>query len=161
LVDVACSTCGTRSPRTKTRPWWDTHFIVDARAPTEPASERLARRWFELVREGSYARMCELLHEDVELVSRLEAGHLVKGRDDVAAFLLGTVATRLYEATAETYTALDDERVLVVGRMRWIDDERVIRDDPIVWALEFEDGLLLRFLPARSAVEAETLLAGR
>ena len=43
--------------------------------------------------------------------------------------------------------------------MRWIDDERVIRDDPAVWAMEFRDGLVLRFLPARSALEAETLLA--
>ncbi len=43
--------------------------------------------------------------------------------------------------------------------MRWIDDDRVIRDDPIVWALEFRDDLLLRLVPARSAIEAETILA--
>ena len=39
------------------------------------------------------------------------------------------------------------------------DDDRVIRDDPTVWAMEFRDGLVLRFLPARTALEAETLLA--
>ena len=65
----------------------------------------------------------------------------------------------LYEAVTDGYTPLDDERVIVEGRMRWIDDERVIRDDPAFWAMEFRDGLVLRFLPARSALEAETLLA--
>ena len=59
----------------------------------------------------------------------------------------------------ESYTPLDDDRIIVEGRMRWIDDERVIRDDPVIWAMEFRDGLLLRFLPARTALEAETLLA--
>ena len=54
---------------------------------------------------------------------------------------------------------LDGERVVVEGRMRWIDEDRVIRDDPVLWAMEFEDGLLRRFLPARTAVEAETLLS--
>ena len=39
----------------------------------------------------------------------------------------------------ELYTPLDDDRVIVEGRLRWIDDERVIRDDPVVWALEFRD----------------------
>ena len=42
--------------------------------------------------------------------------------------------------------------------MRWIDADRVIRDDPVLWAIEFKDGLLLRFLPAGSAIEADTLL---
>ncbi len=54
-----------------------------------------------------------------------------------------------------------DLRVTVEGRVRWIDDERVIRDDPIVWALEFRDGLLLRLLHGRSVIDAEALLAKR
>lgn len=102
-----------------------------------------------------------MLHEDAELVSRLEPGLVVKGRDDVADFILRTVATHLYDASTETYTPLDDDRIVVEGRMRWIDDERVIRDDPTVWAMEFKNGLLLRFLPARNAIEAETLLSTR
>ena len=67
--------------------------------------------------------------------------------------------TNLYEAVTEVFTTLDDDRVVVEGRMRWIDDERVIRDDPVVWAMEFRDGLLLRFVPTRSVFEAETTLA--
>jgi hypothetical protein len=99
-----------------------------------------------------------MLHEDVELVSRVQAGTVVEGRADAARFLRETVATRLYEATADVYTPLDDTRVVVEGRMRWIDDDRVIRDDPVVWAMEFRGELLLRFVPARTTIEAEALL---
>jgi hypothetical protein len=99
-----------------------------------------------------------MIHERASLVSRLEPGHVLEGREEATAFILATVATRLYEATAETYSPLDDERVVVQGRMRWIDEERVIRDDPVVWALAFEDGLLVYSVPARNAVEAEALL---
>lgn len=120
---------------------------------------RLARRWFELAHEGAFDRLCDMLHDDALVVSRIEPGVVVEGREEVAAFIHETISTRLYDTTTETYTVLDDERVIVEGRMRWIDDERVIRDDPVVWALEFRDGLLVRFLPARTTVEAETLLS--
>jgi hypothetical protein len=110
------------------------------------------------VREGSFDRLCEMLHDDALLVSRIQSGLVVEGREDVAAFILEKVAKRLYEATPETFTPLDEDRVIVEGRMRWMDDDRVIRDDPVLWAIEFRDGLLLRFLPARTTIEAETLL---
>ncbi len=121
-------------------------------------SETLARRWFSTVEEGAFDRLPELVHENITLVSRVQPGAVVQGRDEVARFIRETVSGSLYEASAERYVPLDDTRVAVEGRMRWIDDERVIRDDPIVWALEFEDGLLLRFVPARTIVEAETVL---
>ena len=59
---------------------------------------------------------------------------------------------------SSAYQALDDDRVVVEGRIRWIDEDRVIRDDPVTWAMEFRDGLLVRFIPARTLVEAETIL---
>jgi hypothetical protein len=83
---------------------------------------------------------------------------VVRGREDVARFIADSVAPSLYEAAVEVYTPLDDERVVVEGRLRWIDEDRVIRDDPVVWALEFRDELLLRFAAARSTLEAEALL---
>ena len=92
-------------------------------------------------------------------MSKVRAGTVVEGRADVASFIQETVANSLYEAVTDVYTPLDDERVIVEGRIRWIDDERVIRDDPVVWAMEFRDGLLLRFVPARTTIEAETILA--
>jgi hypothetical protein len=98
------------------------------------------------------------VHEDVELVSKIRAGTIVRGRADVVHFIQETVAPSLYEAAVELYTPLDESRVVVEGRVRWIDDDRVIRDDPVVWALEFCDGLLIRFAGTRTTVEAEAIL---
>jgi hypothetical protein len=124
-----------------------------------PDSERLARRWFAAVASAEFEQLQELVHQDVQLVSKIRTGAVVEGRDDVARFIRESIAPNLYEAVTEVFTALDGERVIVEGRMRWIDDDRVIRDDPVVWAMEFRDGLLLRFIPARSVLEAETILA--
>jgi ketosteroid isomerase-like protein len=136
----------------------DTPGIDDPPAAPEVTSERLARRWFALIRDGSLERLQEMLHEDVVLVSRVRPGEIVEGREAVAAFVETIVSHSLYDATADDYTPLDEERVIIEGRMRWIDEERVIRDDPAIWAMEFRDGLVLRFLPARTALEAATLL---
>ena len=134
-------------------------LISDSTAvPEIAASERLARQWFALVQQGAFEQLVELVHEDIRLVSKVRAGTVVEGRAAVAQFIQATVAASLYEAVPDVYTALDDDRVVVEGRMRWIDDERVIRDDPVVWAMEFRNGLLLKFLPARTTIEAETLL---
>jgi hypothetical protein len=124
-----------------------------------PDSERLARRWFAAVASGEFEQLQELVHQDVQLVSKIRTGAVVEGRDAVARFIRESIAPNLYEAVTEVFTALDGERVIIEGRMRWIDDDRVIRDDPVVWAMEFRDGLLLRFIPARSVLEAETILA--
>lgn len=123
------------------------------------ASEQLARRWFATVAGGRFDELAALVHENVQIVSKLRAGTVVEGREDVGLFIEESIAPNLYEAVTEVFTAMDDERVVVEGRMRWIDDKRVIRDDPVVWAMEFRDGLLLRFVPARSVLEAETILA--
>ena len=123
-----------------------------------PASERLARRWFAAVEERAFERLPDLVHDDIALVSRVQAGRAVHGRAQVTQFIEETVSQQLYEARAEVYVPLDETKVLVEGRMRWIDEERVIRDDPVVWGLAFEDELLICFVPARTLVEAETML---
>lgn len=122
------------------------------------AAERLARAWFTTVEQGAFDRLVEFLHDDVELVSRVRSGETFHGREDAGRFILETVASSLYEASADVFIPLGANRVIVEGRMRWMDDERVIRDDPVVWALEFENDLLIRFVPARTVVEAETIL---
>ncbi len=91
-------------------------------------------------------------------MSKIRTGTVVQGRSDVVHFIRDAVAPHLYDAAVEVYTTLDEGRVIAEGRLRWIDDERVIRDDPVVWALEFRDGLLLRFVAARSTLDAEALL---
>jgi ketosteroid isomerase-like protein len=110
------------------------------------------------VTRGAFDELPELLHEDVELVSKIRAGAVVHGRVEVRTFISEEVAPNLYEASAELYTPVDDERVIVEGRLRWISEDRVIRDDPVVWALEFRDGLLLRFVAARTTLDAEAIL---
>ena len=133
-------------------------LISEPTAPSELAiSERLARRWFAVVQQGALERLGELVHQDVQLVSKMRPGFVAEGRDAASAFIQETAAS-LYEIVPDVYTPLDDDRVIVQGRMRWIDDERVIRDDPVVWAMEFRDGLLLRLVPARTPIEAETIL---
>ena len=89
----------------------------------------------------------------------MRPGTTVHGREDVVRFIEAEVAPSLYEASTEVFTPLDEDRVIVEGRVRWIDDERVIRDDPVIWAVEFRDELLLRFLAARTMLEAEAALA--
>jgi hypothetical protein len=151
----------TRNARPPTVPSAVAHTpaISDPTAtPEVTTGERLARRWFLLVGSGDFERLAEMVHEDIQLVSKVEAGAVVEGRADVTRFLHETVATRLYEATADVYAPLDDTRVVVEGRMRWIDEDRVIRDDPVVWAMEFQDQLLRRFVPARTPIEAEAIL---
>ncbi len=137
----------------------DTAAVSESTSPDTADSERLARRWFATVAGGRFDELADLVHENVQIVSKVQTGTVVEGREDVARFIEQSIAPSLYEAVTEVFTALDDERIVVEGRMRWIDDERVIRDDPVVWAMEFRDGLLLRFIPARSVFEAETILA--
>ena len=99
------------------------------------------------------------MHDDVVLVSKIKPGVVLVGKVDVAQFLRDTIADSLHEAVTSTYLPIDEARIVVEGRLRWIDDERVIRDDPVTWAMEFRDGLLARFVPARTRVEAETVLS--
>ena len=99
----------------------------------------------------------ELIHDDVVVVSKMRPGLVLEGKDEVVPYL-EALAENLYEATISTYLALDDRRVVAEGRLRWIDEDRVIRDDPVTWAMELRDGLLVRFIPARTQVEAETIL---
>ncbi len=123
-------------------------------------SERLARRWFSVVEERAFDDLADLVDPSITLVSRVRPGRVVEGKNDFVRFVQETLTDSLYEAVVTSYRALDDDRVVVEGRIRWIDDDRVIRDDPVTWAMEFRDGLLVRFVPARTLVEAETILGG-
>lgn len=124
-------------------------------------SERLARLYFELLGEGADPRMLDMLHSDVEIVLRKLGGpRTLRGKEEVADFLTDVPnAFPMLQTVADEFRAVDDERVVVQGRMRWMDHDRVLRDDPTVWALEFRDGLLYRSTPARSVAEAQAILA--
>ena len=131
---------------------------ISERAPETVLSERLARHWFSVVEERAFDRLGELVDPSIMLVSKVRPGQVVEGRDEFIRFVQDTLANSLYNAVASSFHPLDDARVVVEGRIRWIDDDRVIRDDPVTWAMEFRAGLLVRFIPARTLIEAETIL---
>lgn len=138
----------------------DAHTPCIAGAADIFESERLARRWFSIVEERAFEELVDLADPSITLVSKVRPGQVVEGKSEFARFVQETIADSLYEAVVTSYQALDDYRVVVEGRIRWIDEDRVIRDDPVTWAMEFRDGLLVRFIPARTKVEAETILGG-
>ena len=77
------------------------------------------------------------------------------------AGFLEELSGHFFETHPEVFRPIDDYRVVVEGRLRWMDEDRILRDDPLVWAFEFRDGLLYRSTPAQSVLEAEALLAAR
>jgi ketosteroid isomerase-like protein len=111
-----------------------------------------------LYARGEIDRLLEVVHPDVEIILKSTVGEVLRGRDAVAAFLEETAA-RFHETHPDVFRPLDDERIVVEGRMRWMDEERILRDDPVIWALEFRDGLLFRSTPAHSVLAAQTLLS--
>jgi hypothetical protein len=112
-----------------------------------------------VVEQGALDQLTELVHSDIVVVSKVRSGLVVEGRENFAQFVEETLGRSLYQASADIYRPLDERCVVVEGRLRWTDDEQVMRDDPVTWALEFEDDLLVRFVPARTPLEAETILA--
>lgn len=112
-----------------------------------------------MVEQGALDQLTELVHSDIVVVSKVRSGLVVEGRENFAQFVEETLSRSLYQASADVYRPLDERCVVVEGRLRWTDDEQVMRDDPVTWALEFEDDLLVRFVPARTPLEAETILA--
>lgn len=123
-------------------------------------SERLARLWFEAERDADFPRrLKELLHPEIVVALKTE-GTSLYGADAVAEFLDRRAGSPIYEATDELYHPLDEERVVVEGRLRWMEErDRTLRDDAAIWALEFRDGLLYRSIAVRSVAEGEAVLA--
>jgi len=108
-------------------------------------SERLARLWFEAGRDTDFPRrLKELLHPEIVVALKSE-GDWLHGADAVAEFLDRRAHSPIYEETDELYHPLDEDRVVVEGRLRWMEEEeRTLRDDGAIWALEFREGLLYR-----------------
>ena len=129
-------------------------------APEIAESERLARRWWAIVQDRTFENLYDLVHDDIVVVSKLQPGLVVEGRENVVRYM-EEVAESFHEARMTDFHPVDANRVVVEGRLRWMDEERVIRDDPVIWAMEFRDGLLARFIPARTLVEAETVMGAR
>lgn len=125
-------------------------------------SERLARRWFDAARAPDFPRRVKvLLHPEITVTLDIHGGGRLTGADAVCEFLDERADAGVYEPVDERYHPLDDERVIVEGRLRWMDDSRTLRDDPAIWAVEFRDGLVYRSITVRSLSEAEAVLGSR
>jgi hypothetical protein len=110
------------------------------------------------VSRGEHEELLELVHPDAELVLKTtRPGDVLRGPGELERFF-EEISERFYEPVAEVFRPLDATRIVVEGRMRWAGEDRVLRDDPMVWALEFRDGLLFRSFPAQTVLEAESLL---
>lgn len=126
----------------------------------ELSSGRLARLYFERFNAQSTRGLAEIVHPDVVLeLQAVDVGRVLRGRDELLRFFADQWKQRRWDATVHAYHVVDENRVIVEGRVRWVDDERVMRDDSRVWALEFRDGLLHRSIPARSLAEAHARLS--
>jgi ketosteroid isomerase-like protein len=135
--------------------------MADDNAGAQSPSERAARLYFELVSESGDPRVLDLLHPDVVFhLRKLGGPRTLHGKEEVARFL-EELPERfpVYQSFAEEFRVVDEDRVIVEGRMRWMDNDRVLRDDSVIWALEFRDGLLYRSTTARSLSEAHAVLA--
>ena len=84
-------------------------------------------------------------------------GETLHGRRRRRRFI-DEISASFYESAAEVFTPIDDERIVVEGRIRWV-DEGVLRDDPMIWALDFQRRLLVRSCPAQTTLEAESVLS--
>jgi ketosteroid isomerase-like protein len=124
-----------------------------------PESERLTRRFFALLQQGENSKVVDLVHPEVEWVlMTIRPGQILRGRGETQAFL-DEIADEFIELVVEECRPLDDDRVVVEGRRRSIDNDRVLRDDPMILAMVFRGGLLWRSTPAQSVAEAEAILS--
>jgi ketosteroid isomerase-like protein len=124
-----------------------------------PESERLTRRFFALLQQGENSKVVDLVHPEVEWVlMTIRPGQILRGRGETQAFL-DEIADEFIELVVEECRPLDDNRVVVEGRRRSIDNDRVLRDDPMILAMVFRGGLLWRSTPAQSVAEAEAILS--
>jgi hypothetical protein len=122
-------------------------------------SERLARRYFALFARRETEQLLELVHPEVEVrLKTVRRGEVISGRDALREYI-DELGEMFFESHADHFRPVDEERIVVEGRIRWMDEDRILRDDPMIWAIEFRDGLLYRSRPAHSVIEAESLLS--
>jgi hypothetical protein len=114
---------------------------------------------FALVNEGDHERVLELVHPEIEASFKLVPGETIRGVAEFERFLGHVAEHSVFEVGISSVEALDERCVVAQGRLRSMAEDRVLRDDPAVWALELEGGLVRRLIAVRSISEAEALLA--
>jgi hypothetical protein len=120
-------------------------------------SERLARELFHRSASGRQAENLSWLHPDARIVPSYDASITVSP-PDLEAHLMSEAEPAVLEARADTYTPVDDERVIVEGQVCVRRAGGGFDYRPTVWALIFRDGLLYRSWALRSVGDAEARL---
>jgi hypothetical protein len=80
-------------------------------------SERLARELFDRSASGRQAENLSWLHPEAQIVPSYDASITVSP-PDLEAHLMSEAEPAVMDARAETYTPVDDERVIVEGQVR-------------------------------------------
>ena len=112
-------------------------------------SERLARAVFSATAHGELAKTLPLIHPDAVIVPGAETSTVVS-RADLVEHLASQSKLPVLDSVAHTYTPLDDERIIVEGRVRVRLENGGFSDHAMVWGMVFRDGLLFRSWAVRS-----------
>ena len=101
----------------------------------------------------------ELIHPECEAELRSQPGRIIRGREEMEAFVRGVIPTRVeHQMVPETIEQIGDDAVVALGRLYMIDDQGT-RDSPAGWLMLFEDGLLRRSYLVDSVEHGRSLLA--
>jgi hypothetical protein len=79
----------------------------------KPAVE-LAKEWFSHAEDGNSEAMADMLSEDARFYADAIRGKRFRGRDEIESFL----AESGFEATAFSYTEVDDEHAVATVSLR-------------------------------------------
>lgn len=120
----------------------------------------LARHVFEIANRDPM-KLGPLLHPDVDVEFAHAPGRIVHGRDDVMAVVEDEIVVMaVHEAMPRSFHPIDDDRIVIEGRLRWSSRGGGFRDSHAVWALAFDHGLLRTARRAGSLEEAIRKLGG-
>ena len=122
----------------------------------KPAVE-LARELFEHANEGDSARMAALLADDALFYAEHLRGRRFKGRDEIESYLAETG----FEATAYTFTEVDDEYVVVTISLRRRLEIGGLADSTLAMVVKVEGNEIVCLDAFQSAEEALRSLAPR
>src|SRR4051794_6785580 len=122
----------------------------------KPALE-LAKEWFDRARDGDSEAMAEMLADDALFYADLIRGQRFKGRDEIESFL----AESGLEATGYTYTAVDDEYVVVTVSLRRRLPTGGLADSTLAMVIKAEDEEIVCLDAFQTAEEALRSLAER
>jgi len=118
-------------------------MAVDAQAPAGPSELAFVRALWRAFETGGVAEMLALAHPDVEWSPSLADGAVLRGRDQVVAFMARREAEGLTTEAEVTSFEQRGAYVLAHGSLR-VHDGRGFAESHRSWRYRFEGGRLIR-----------------